>query len=108
MNLPKNTVLFVVLLLSLELFFICISFVRKANGKDECSVCGRKSSKGKAKTTERFYQVDSSSPEFSSCFGPVQSCQPGKVCSGCYRALNRYKTSGKTPARVSKQIQFKE
>ena len=103
MNLPKNTVLFVALLLSLELFFICLSFVGKVNGKDECSVCGQKSSKGKAKNTERFYHVDSSSSEFSSGFGPVHSCQPGILCSGCYRVLNRYKISGKTPARVSKK-----
>ena len=107
MNLPKNAVLFVALLLSLRLFFICLSFVGKVNGKDECSVCGRKNSKRKAKTTERFYQGDSSSPKFSSCFGPVENCQPGILCIGCYRALNRYKTSGKTPARMSTQYSLK-
>ena len=105
MNLQKNTVLFVTLLLSLELFVICLSFVGKVNGKDECSICGKKSSKGKAKNTERFYHVDSSSSELSSCFGPVHSCQPGILCSGCYRVLNRYKISGKTSAGVSKQIE---
>ena len=103
MNLPKNTLLLVVFL---ELFLICLSFIPKVNGKDECSVCGRKSSKGKAKITERFYEVNSSSPEFSSCFGSVESSEPGILCGGCYRALNRYKISGKTPAKVSKQIQL--
>ena len=53
-NLPENTLLLVIFL---ELFIICLSFIAKVNGKDECSVCGRKSSKEKAKITERFYEI---------------------------------------------------
>ena len=103
MHIPKNIALFVVLLL--EFFFLYSCFAGKVNSKEVCSVCGRQKSKGKTKTTQRFYEVDSSSPEFLSCFGAdVDTNGLPCLCSACYRALNKYKTSGETSSRVSKQI----
>ena len=67
MNINKN---FAVLVWFLLGFFTLSNFTSGAKDKDICCVCGRKHSLGE-KTSERFYAVNSTSADFSSCFGPV-------------------------------------
>lgn len=86
----------------LQLFFTLSIFTGKAKSKEpQYCICGRKHSHGK-KTLERFYEVNSSSLDFSNCFGQVDNPN-GMLCNTCNRALSRYKISRKTSTRVSKQ-----
>jgi hypothetical protein len=90
MNINKNFAVFLGVLLG---FFTLSNFASGAKDRDACCVCGRKDSHGK-KTSERYYTVNSTNTDFSSCFGPVNNAN-GVLCSAFYRALNKYKISKK-------------
>ncbi len=89
MNINKNFAVFAGFLLGV---FTLSNFTSGAKDRKQ---------KTDRKRRKEFYAVNSTSADFSSCFGPVDNPN-GVLCSACYRALSKYKISKKTSARVSK------
>ena len=97
---PKvNSLAFKVVFVLLSFCFLCETVIRS---KDSCIVCGKKSQNIPLRSsTSYFYDLEA-------CFGfnPITDVNAGDICEGCRRAVQEYRSTGKTFRHVSVACHF--
>ena len=93
-----NSLAFKVLFLLLAFCFLCETVVRS---KDGCIVCGKKSQNIPFRSSSSYFY------DLEACFGfnPIH-VNSGDICEGCRRAVQEYRSTGKTFHHVSVASHF--
>lgn len=93
-----NSVAFKVVFVLLSFCFLCETVKRS---KDGCIVCGKKSQNIPFRSSASYLD------DLEACFGfkPID-VHSGDICEGCRRAIQEYKSTGKTFHHVSVACHF--
>ena len=81
------------LYLSVMITAVSTSPDRLVRSKNECNICGRK-------TSSKFFPVTNLAEDIKKCFGR-EFKETGVLCAACIRALGRHRSSGNTYEHVS-------
>ena len=81
------------LYLSVMITAVSTSPNRLVRSKNECNICGRK-------TSSKFFPVTNLGEDIKKCFG-CEFKETGVLCASCIRALGRHRSSGNTYEHIS-------